>query len=275
MPSAPADTASYHVGGYQEFTPPPDLADAVEAIWIHQASDVHVVTHRVVPDAAVSLCFVGARATDGSADAARLRIIGPVSRPHAFTPPLGHRMESVRIKLEWCRTLIGVAPSQHVDDEPLYADVRPDLAAALEARLWRTTTSTDALLVLLDFLRARRVASHQHNTTLLLDGMESLRRGTGRPRVAELATQLGVSDRHLRRLVMDETGISPRHFARIQRLHALLRSADRAPRPEWAALAFRHGYADQPHLIREVQDLAGVTPSRLHAERRAESSTRD
>jgi AraC-like DNA-binding protein len=270
MPSARADTASYHVGGYQEFTPPPDLADAVEAFWIHQASDVHVVTHRVVPDAAVSLCFVGARAADGSADAARLRIIGPVSRPHAFTPPLGHRMESVRIKLEWCRTLIGVAPSEHVDDEPLYADVRPDLAPALEARLERTTTSTDALLVLLDFLRARRVASHQHITTLLIDGMESLRRETGRPRIAELATRLGVSDRHLRRLVMDETGISPRHFARIQRLHALLRSADRAPRPEWAALAFRHGYADQPHLIREVQDLAGVTPSRLHAERRAE-----
>jgi AraC-like DNA-binding protein len=79
-----------------------------------------------------------------------------------------------------------------------------------------------------------------------------------------------VSDRHFRRLVIDETGFSPRHFARIQRFHALLRSADRTSRPEWAALAFRHGYADQSHLIREVQDLAGVTPARLLAERRAE-----
>jgi AraC-like DNA-binding protein len=69
---------------------------------------------------------------------------------------------------------------------------------------------------------------------------------------------------------MDETGMSPRRFARIQRFHALLRSADCAARLEWAALAFRHGYADQPHLIREVQDLAGVTPARLLAERRAE-----
>jgi methylphosphotriester-DNA--protein-cysteine methyltransferase len=69
---------------------------------------------------------------------------------------------------------------------------------------------------------------------------------------------------------MNETGMSPRHFARIQRFHALLRSADAAPHPAWAALAFRHGYADQPHLIREVQDLAGVTPARLHTERRAE-----
>jgi AraC-like DNA-binding protein len=270
MHSVPVDTASHQVGGYQEFASPSDLADAVEAIWIYQASDVHVVTHRVVPDAAVSFCFMGRRAPDGLAGAMQLRIIGPVSRPQAFAPPLGHRMESVRIKLECCRRLLGVAPSEHVDDEPLYADVRPDLAAPLEARLWRTTTSTEAVRVLLDFLRERRVAPYDRITTLLTTGMETLRHGTGQPRVAELAKSLGLSDRHLRRLVMDETGMSPRRFARIQRFHALLRSADCAARLEWAALAFRHGYADQPHLIREVQDLAGVTPARLLAERRAE-----
>ena len=123
---------------------------------------------------------------------------------------------------------------------------------------------------MVNFLRARRAAPRKQVATLLMSGVESLRQGTGKPRVAELAKWLGVSDRHLRRLMMDETGISPRHFARIQRFHALLRSADRAPRPEWAALAFHHGYADQPHLIREVQDLAGVTPTQLLLERRSE-----
>jgi AraC-like DNA-binding protein len=270
MHSGPDDTVSHRVGGYQEFTPPPDLADAVEALWIYQASDARVVTHRVVPDAAMSVSFMGLRASDGSAGGARLRIIGPVSRAYAFSPPPGHRMESVRVKLEWCRPLLGVAPPDHVDDDPLYADVRPDLAVPLEARLSRTATSADVLRVLLDFLRARRAESNRRVMSMLIAGMTSLRHGRGHPRVAELATRLGVSDRHLRRLMLDETGISPRHFARIQRFHALLRSADGAARPEWSALAFRHGYADQSHLIREVQDFAGVTPARLHAERRAE-----
>lgn len=261
---------SHRVGGYHEFAPPPDLGDAVEALWIHKAPDVYVVRHRVVPDAAVSLCFVGRRAPDGSAGDARLRLVGPVMRPRMFAPPAGHLMESVRIKLEWCRSLLGVAPWEHADaEEELYADVRPDLAAPLESRLARTTNSVDALRVFVDFLRTRREA-HPRRATLLAAGMESLRHGTGQPRVAELAGQLGVSDRHLRRLMIHETGIAPRHFARIQRFHALLRSADAAPRPAWAALAFRHGYADQPHLIREAQELAGVTPARLHAERRAE-----
>src|SRR5262245_7806020 len=269
MHNAPDVTPSHQVGGYHEFAPPPDLRDAVEALWIHQAADMHFVTHRVVPDAAVSLSFMGRRAPDGSAGDARLRVIGPVIRPQAFAPPPGHRMESVRIKLEWSRLLLGVAPGEQVDAEVLYADVRPDLAAPLESRLARTRTSVDALRVFVSFLRARRDA-HPRAPTLLMAGMESLRHRTGQPRVAELAARLGVSDRHLRRLMMDETGISPRQFARIQRFHALLRSADAAQRPAWAALAFHHGYADQPHLIREVQDLVGVTPARLHAERRAE-----
>jgi len=269
MHHAPDVTPAHQIGGYHEFAPPPDLGDAVEALWIHQAAEVHAITHRVVPDAAVSLCFMGRRAPDGSAGDARLRIIGPVIRPHAFAPPPGHRMESVRIKLEWCRPLLGIAPWEQLDAEPLYVDVRPDLATPLESRLARTTSSADALRVFVSFLRARR-GGRMRVPPLLMAGMESLRHGTGQPRVAELAARFGVSDRHLRRLVMGETGISPRHFARIQRFHALLRSADAAPHPAWAALAFRHGYADQPHLIREVQDLAGVTPARLHTERRAE-----
>ena len=32
-------------------------------------------------------------------------------------------------------------------------------------------------------------------------------------------------------------------------------------RVDWAAIAAKHGYADQPHLADEFRDLAGVTPN--------------
>jgi AraC-like DNA-binding protein len=115
-----------------------------------------------------------------------------------------------------------------------------------------------------------RLARNDEARELLLESMESLRRSRGAIRVRTLARRLGVSERHLRRLMVNETGIAPRHFARIQRFHALLRASDLAPRPSWATLAAHHGYADQSHLIREVQHLAGVSPVRLHEERVAE-----
>jgi len=272
-----AETGSpnHRVGGYHEYAPPPDLADAVEALWTHETVGIRLVVHRVVPDAAVSLCFMGTRAPDGSTGASRLRVIGPIAAPKLFAPGPGHSMASIRVKLEWCRALLGVAPWEHASEEPCYADIRPDLADPLEEQLMRTTEPVDALRLLVKFLRERRAARLRHGpargaVVLLRVSMESLRLGAHAPRVATLARQLGVTDRHLRRLMVDETGIAPRHFARIQRFHALLRASDLAPRPSWSALAALHGYADQSHLIREVQNLAGVTPTRLHAERGAE-----
>ena len=258
------------VGGYNEYAPPLDLADAVEALWTYETVGIRLVVHRVVPDAAVSLCFMGTRAPDGSAGTSRLRVIGPVPTAKLFAPPAGHSMASVRVKLEWCRPLLGVAPWEHTGDEPCYADIRPDLAAPLEDQLMRTTEPTDALQLLVAFLRKRRAARLKSADSLLCVSMESLRRGASAPRVATIARQLGVTDRHLRRLMVNETGIAPRHFARIQRFHALLRASDLVPHRSWGELAAQHGYADQSHMIREVQDLVGVTPTQLHQERRAE-----
>jgi AraC-like DNA-binding protein len=267
--AASSNTVPQHrVGGYHEFAPPDDLADAVEALWTHETG-MQVAVHRVVPDAAVSLCFMGPRALDGASGAARLRVIGPVTVPHLFVPPIGHRMEALRVKLEWCRPILGVAPWEHENAEPLYADVRPDLVEPLEARLRASRMPTDALQLLVTFVR-ERLARNDVAHALLRASMESLRRGAGAMRVRELARRLGVSERHLRRLMVDETGIPPRPFARIQRFHALLRDSDLFPHPSWAALAAHHGYADQSHLIREVQHLAGVSPTRLHDERSAE-----
>lgn len=266
---SPSPTPEHRVGGYHEFAPPADLAGAVEALWTHEAAGVHVGAHRVVPDAAVSLCFMGVRAADGTPGSARLRVIGAVTAPYVFGPPIDHRMEAVRIKIEWCRSVLGVAPGEHANSEPLYADAHPGLGEPLEARLMASCSSADRLRILSAFVR-ERLARNDAGSALVRTGVESLRRGAGSTRVTTLAHRLGVSERHLRRLIVDETGIAPLHFARIQRFLALVRASDRAPRPAWAALAADYGFADQSHLIREVQHLAGVSPTLLHDERRAE-----
>lgn len=101
----------------------------VEALWTPATAGIGLTVHRVVPDAAVSLCFMArARARDGSAGASRLRVIGPINTPKLFAPQPGHSMASIRVKLEWCRPLLGVAPWEHSGAEPCYADIRPDVS---------------------------------------------------------------------------------------------------------------------------------------------------
>lgn len=80
--------------------------------------------------------------------------------------------------------------------------------------------------------------------------------------VDETAEALGLSSRHLRRLLIRHTGLGPKEHQRVKRLRRFVDSA--APLGVAAVLS---GYADQPHLTREVTRLCGVSPSRLRAER--------
>ncbi|MFC7330592.1 DUF6597 domain-containing transcriptional factor [Marinactinospora rubrisoli] len=86
--------------------------------------------------------------------------------------------------------------------------------------------------------------------------------------VADVAVDVSLSARQLRRVLRDEVGLGPKTFQRVGRLHRFLTIAERAGEP-WALVesALAAGYSDQAHLGREIQELAGTTPLRLLRER--------
>jgi methylphosphotriester-DNA--protein-cysteine methyltransferase len=84
--------------------------------------------------------------------------------------------------------------------------------------------------------------------------------------VDEAAAALGLSSRHLRRVMLGHTGLGPKTYQRVVRLRRFL--ADDRPLADAAVAA---GYADQPHLTREVTRLCGLAPAALRAERRERS----
>jgi AraC-like DNA-binding protein len=79
--------------------------------------------------------------------------------------------------------------------------------------------------------------------------------------VSKVAADLGVLPRTLRRRFTMQVGLGPKRFARVQRLQRVVRDLDGRAQVDWAAVAARHGYADQPHLAEEFRQLVGVTPT--------------
>jgi methylphosphotriester-DNA--protein-cysteine methyltransferase len=79
--------------------------------------------------------------------------------------------------------------------------------------------------------------------------------------VGEVCSAVGLLPRTLRRRFTAQAGLTPKRFARVQRLQRLVRDLDGPGPVDWAAMAARHGYADQPHLAGEFRDLVGVTPT--------------
>lgn len=82
---------------------------------------------------------------------------------------------------------------------------------------------------------------------------EELRRGRS---VAAVAQDAGLSDRQLHRRSLAAFGYGPKMLARVLRMQQALELARSGMPP--ANVAAVTGYADQPHLAREVRELAGV-----------------
>lgn len=81
----------------------------------------------------------------------------------------------------------------------------------------------------------------------------------GRIRVADVATEVGWSRRHLSERFRLATGLTPKQAARVARFEAARRLLT-GPRPlSLAELAVHCGFVDQPHLAREWQAMAGCS----------------
>ena len=82
--------------------------------------------------------------------------------------------------------------------------------------------------------------------------------------VTATAAQLHISERRLHSLFTDGTGLSPKHFARINRVRTVL-AADAG---RWADIAATAGYYDQSHMTAEFRHFMGVPPAAFTTGRR-------
>jgi AraC-like DNA-binding protein len=79
-------------------------------------------------------------------------------------------------------------------------------------------------------------------------------------RVRDVTEDLGLLPKRFTRRFRDQTGLTPKLFARVRRLQRLVAAVEPGRPADWAALAADHGYCDQAHLIDDFRDLTGVTP---------------
>jgi AraC-like DNA-binding protein len=177
------------------------------------------------------------------------------------------RQSGVQIALSplGCRALLGL-PAGELAGADIPADVvfGSGLAEVHDrlraARDWtrRFDVIDDWLLARLRRGTARTPAPEvRHAWGMLLDS-------GGTIGVADLAAEVGWSDRHLRNRLTLETGLTPKAAARVIRFG---RARQRLVGGDtFADIAADCGYFDQAHLDREFRSLAGSAPSRWLAE---------
>jgi len=81
--------------------------------------------------------------------------------------------------------------------------------------------------------------------------------------IYSLAANMNISLRHFERLFKNEFGISPKKFQVISRFQATLKEILLSSGKDYMDIAFRNGYYDQSHFIKECRYLSGASPIEL------------
>lgn len=209
-----------------------------------------------LPDGRTGLVF---RMLEGGREG-DVAILGPRTRALFKRPTRVVRVVLLRFKPGWSAALLGVAASALADRIVPLEDIwgRPGRDLGLELLEARNLSEV------LD--RISRAVSHrsghrsESSSARLARRAASLLEG-GTDRVEDVAAQLGVTARHLRRAFTDTIGVGPKDFARGVRLKRAIRMAGASR--DWARIAAEAGYYDQSHLIADFRELTGSTPGAL------------
>jgi AraC-like DNA-binding protein len=234
---------------YREYPPGERLAPYVTCFWELESQGE---PHRVLPDAAMDVLYaIGAPGAE---------LVGTMTR--AIVVGAGEALSLVGVRV-WpgaMPALTGVAAHELRDDTAATADVWKAEGRAFDTRLAEAGTRRVALAVIAAELerRAQRAAPSDTRVDAAVRVIEA---AGGELPVPAVAVRVGVGERQLHRLFTERVGYGPKMFARVTRLQRTAAALARGGASGAAALALAHGYADQPHLIHDFQELAGVTPA--------------
>ncbi|MFJ4326181.1 helix-turn-helix domain-containing protein [Streptomyces tricolor] len=215
-------------------------------VWTKSPVGTGAGVRPVVPDGCMDLLW-----SEG-----RLLVAGPDTRPYAPEGP-ARSWAGVRFFPGTAPTLLGVPAYELRDLRVELADLWP--AARVRRLCDRIAAAPDPATALED-IALDRAAEAGPVDPVLRRVVQCL--DEGRP-VSATAAELGLGERRLHRRCLTAFGYGPKTLARILRLQRALALA-RSGTP-YAETALRAGYADQPHLAREVRQLAGMPLGELLA----------
>ncbi|ATG53399.1 AraC family transcriptional regulator [Brachybacterium ginsengisoli] len=226
---------------YRELPAPGGLGPLVSCVWEHEA-DVSR-GRRIDPDGCVDLIWLAEQ---------ELVVAGPDTSAHEVLLPAGRRSSGIRLRPGAAAAVLGLPASE-----------LRDLRVPLE-QVWGTGAGrlVEDLAAASPRRRLELLAAAVSQRRASPDGLVAAaaqRLGRPRARVAEVAADLGVTERTLHRRTVHAVGYGPKLLARVTRLQRLRASPGRTS----AERALGAGYAHQAHMNDEVRRLTGITAVRF------------
>lgn len=229
------------------------------------------MSERIVPDGRMEMVFNLAdpflQQTDGRLGAQpRMLVIGEVRRPVIVVPAQRVAMLGVRFRPGGVRPFFPFPVSELTDSIIELESAWGAMVLELEEKLHAAASMPERIGVLESFL-LKRGGERLQPDMMVVAAVDDIMTSGGITRIEQLAERLGISGRQLERRFMTTVGITPKVFSRIIRFQRVFKVVERRdPLADWHSIAFKAGYYDQAHFIRDFKEFAGLTPSAYFAQ---------
>jgi len=252
---------------YRTYRPAPPLADFVAHMWTMRDLAVHA-HERIAPSGTLELVI--------NLNEDVLRIYDPGSgvwreysgavvsgayRQYFVIDTRDHAsIVGVHFKPGGAWPFLGVPPGELTDRHIDLAMLWGSSAVELRERLCAAPTSQQRFALLEQTLRSCLAEAQPGHPAVPFALGRLARPGVT---VGAVAEDVHLSRRRFIQVFTSEVGMTPKRLSRVLRFQRASALARRINAPDWARLARACGYFDQSHLINEVSEFTGTSPSRL------------
>ncbi len=135
--------------------------------------------------------------------------------------------------------------------------------AELQEQLQTTSAVTDRIAVLEGLIKKNLLPETSHLRSISA-AAALICNSNGGKALAQVAREVGMSERTMQRYFSGYVGVSPKTFARIARFNGVTKLMETEPSLNWQNILLEAGFFDAAHFAHDFKGIAGQTPSEYY-----------
>ena len=243
---------------YSEAAPKPEFSHLVLSFWKFtvDGAATQPMFHEIFPDGCISLFYY----QNSSFGIQKLSHNNLQLKPVKIPVFAGDVYWAVRFSPAACAKILQTNPQKllprNPSDETSFSFPTGNLLAELDD----CQSFEEAIEVYEGFLTNLNLQPEDIDGKVL-ETVRIIEQYKGEIKISDIAAQVNLSSRQLERRFKNNSGVTPKQYARMRRLRATAVTLVEQDSVNWAERAAEMGFADQAHLSHEFSSLTGRSPN--------------
>ena len=245
------------------------LSQFVENMWLVQGFEAAYSREKILPDGAIEMIFdldpepksiFEDEASEGFRTVKKAWISGERTRYIVIGAETNESMIGIRFRpggaYPFFRFPISELTESVTELDLIWGRLVDEIRDELQE-----IESPDERLLKLEWFLMQQVQRSLEPNRLITFAVHQLQHSPQFLAIRDLASMIGITQKHLISQFEKVVGLRPKSFARVCKFQKVVNLIEEQNEIEWSAIALDCGYYDQAHFIKEFQTFSGLNPS--------------